>query len=153
MNLFFLSSYIRKARKRSCRMGGINSVIPDVNATIQREQESKENIINRSFDTAQGLGQGIAEAYVDTERGVLKTAGNFGGDVLHTGRYVAKNVVALGDNVQDNITTVIQDIRVDITNTIQISIVIGVIGITAFMILYGDKIMERGINVAGLELF
>ena len=131
----------------------LNLLPADINNLILNEQKSRDKTIEMGGNLASQLGKNINDSYIDTERNILKTAGNFTGDVLSSGRYIAKNAVALVDNTQDNITTILQDIRVDVTNTIQIGLIIAVIGIAAFMIIYGDKIIDRGINISGLELF
>lgn len=107
--------------------------------------KSTENVLSTGVKS-------LETGWIDTERSITKGAVNIVGDFAHSGRFVAKNVVALADNTQDNIVQVVQDIRTDVTSTVQLTVFVVGVGAVAFFILYGDKIMERGINMSGLEI-
>jgi hypothetical protein len=114
-----------------------------------------KNIDTLTIEGNETIRQGLkgAENFgVDIERSITKGAVNLWGDTMSTGRYAARNVVALVDNMQDNLTTVVQDVRVDVTNTVQVVAFVIAVGVAAAIIMYGDKIMERGIQLSGIEI-
>jgi len=141
----------------------INKVSGDVKSTIDlglsslsggyiQTAKGFENVTTQGIKSGENVLTSGIGAYVDTERSVVKGINNVTGELGHTGRFVAKNAIALVDNTQDNLVQVVQDIRVDVTNTVQMTFIVMAGGAAIFFILFGDKIMERGINLSGLEI-
>jgi len=118
--------------------------------------KSGENVIitgEKELGSTARLGIETAGNFgIDTERSITKGLVNIVGDAAHSARYVAKNGIGLLDNIQDQFFQLIQDIRGDITNTFQVIILLSAIGIAAGVILFGDKILDRGIKTAGIEI-
>src|SRR4030042_4038188 len=105
-------------------LSGYETTVKDVGITSRQAITSAENF------------------GIDIERSVTKGIVNVVGDTNHSLRYVAKNGIGLLDNVQDQFFQVVQDVRIDITNTVQVVIFISAIGIVAGIILFGDKTLD-----------
>lgn len=122
-----------------------NKISSDVtnayNQTVKSGQETIDNTVGAIQDTA-----------IDVERGVLKTAGNAVGDLSYTARTGIEVVAAVADNLQDNVAEGIDNIRYDITNTVQVMFVVGAGLIVAAVIVYGDKLIDRGINLPSISI-
>lgn len=93
--------------------------------------------------------KGTLDNLVDTA-GVTIT--NNVGDILHSGRFLAKNTIGAYDNTQDNLFQFLSDVRVDFVNTIQLAGIGFAVGIAALFILYGDEIFEGGIKLGKIKL-
>lgn len=117
----------------------------DINVTARQGIQSTENVAGSAVE-------GVTSAIIDTERTVGKTVNNIAGEVGHTVKFTAKNVLALADNFQDNGFQVIQDLKSSITDTVQVTIMLGATGLGIVLILYGDKIFDRGFEIGNLEL-
>lgn len=116
--------------------------------------------INKSYqDTTGKIDAGIRDAtgklttsYIDTERSAMKTVGNLGSEAGYTIRSATTNVVALGDNIQDNIATVVDNIRHDITQTVQIGGIIVAVVVIGSIIVFGEKLIDRGVNLPSIKI-
>jgi len=111
-----------------------------------------DQVIGGVTTTSNNIVDSIENTIVDTERTIGKTVTNVSSDLNYSGRFVAKNVVALADNTQDNIATIVDRVRKDIVDTVQVGAGLLFIGGCAFIILFGDKLFDRGIRTAGLEI-
>lgn len=123
-----------------------------ISSGFEKTISSGESVITTGLKSGENVLTSGINAYVDTERSITKGLVNVAGDIGHTGRFLAKNGVGLLDNVQDQFFQTVADIRSDVTNTIQIVIFLAAIGIAAGAILYGDKILDRGVKMAGITL-
>ena len=124
------------------------------------------SIIDRTEKDIVELGrqstEAISKGYEKTVDEVSRTANNFintsaiagtniTGDLMHSGRFVAKNTIGALDNTQDNLFQFLTDIRVDIANTLQLTgIAIGV-GFGIFVILYGERVFKNGISLGNVS--
>ena len=124
-----------------------------VDPAIQKFEQDITDIIKQGLVETSDVvktGEYIAQ---DTFRGVTKTVDNVGANFFHSGRYIAKNAVGLIDNTQDHVYQVVQDVRVDISNTVQIFAIITATGLATFFIMYGDKVLKRGLNIGEFSIF
>jgi hypothetical protein len=128
-------------------------IVSEVGTVVERQQTlGNEQSLLMEQIAAQGIDT-TQKAIVDTERNVLKTINNVQENAFHSGRFVAKNVTGLIDNQLDNIFNLLQDIRVDIANGLQMFGVITATGLVIVAILYGDTLVKRGISLGEINLF
>lgn len=92
-----------------------------------------------------------------TVNNVIDTSGqllnNVQGNIGYTSRFGTKNLYALADNTQDNLFQLLNDIRTDLADGVQIFAILSAIGLAAFFILYGDKIFKSGFSFGEISLF
>ena len=125
---------------------GADNIIEKTESDVSELLKKTEEDVVKTTQQAQTIVQ-------DTLRGGGRLIDNSIGNVAHTVRFAAKNVVGLIDNTQDHIYSLTQDIRTDVTNTVQIFTIITATGLAAFFILYGDKVLKQGLQVGSFELF
>ena len=128
-------------------------ILEEGGTIIKRQQTLGAEEIELAQQTvSQGL-DGAQRIMMDTERNIGKIANNFQDNAFYSGRYVAKNVVSLIDNQLDNVFNLIQDVRVDIANGMQLFAIITATGLVVIAILYGDQLVKRGITLGEISLF
>lgn len=91
-------------------------------------------------DVAKDVEKQTFETIKQTESDIFSTAQNG----LYTGRFLAKNMIGLVDNLQDNLFNYLNSSTVDIASTIQLMTIIGVSTFIVVMLLYGDNIFGSG---------
>lgn len=89
----------------------------------------------------------------DTEQNLFKTVDNLGGGAIQGVKFVAKNTIGLLDNQFDHLFELVDDVRVDVSNSITLFGIMGGAGILFFLIMYGEAIQKNGLKISGLSVF
>ena len=116
-------------------------------------QRELTDVVQTAERGAVSIVLGAEELLEDTERGLFRTLNNVQGNIGHSWRYTAKNVVGLVDNLQDNVYQVVQDIRTDVSNSIQLFAILVGAGVAIFLISNGSEISKRGMNIGEFSIF
>jgi len=101
---------------------------------------SLDDFINKGFQLGEDIQQNTAQVVDDTQS-----------NLLYSGRYLSRNVVALLDNTQDNIFDTINNARVDVSNSLQLLFLMFGAGFIGFLIIFGDRLMKSGVKIGGIS--
>lgn len=111
--------------------------------------ESGQLLVTEGADIIKTAEVGVINVATDG----LKTINNIQGNLLHSARFGAKNVVGLLDNQGDNVIQIMQDVRADVANTVQLFFIVGAVGAGIIVVLWGDKLFRSDIKLGKVSLF
>jgi len=137
--------------------GAISNVAGQTERDIyQFFSETRRDVAEYALTSGRQAGQ-VAEDIIgvskDFGRGGLMTINNVTGNMMYSGRFVAKNVVGLIDNQLDNVHDIIDSARSDLSSSIQMFALLTGTGMLITFIMFGSEIMKKGISLGEINLF